>query len=558
MTTVADVLHNVIAEMLGLDKYDPESVYNSSKWADLRLQYQERRAWYDGDKWEEVIRDLKDEDGHNVMRYPLKLNPIAKMCRVHRAVMLGMQDEHIDGPPVSVTVSRNGLESDEERRRAENLQAFVNGVWKSNDGGELQFESCLLEQIYGGHVFRLNWEPWNTDLPWRIAIHSLDTPEYFFPVAYSPFNKRRILDCYIGYMINAAQARVQFGITPRNETKEVLYLEHWTEDFYEVTVDGQVPTFDVSLPKGDSTKVEMQGENPWGFVPVVYIPHERDGKFYGRDLVDGESSLVGLSKELNARVADKGEMVQDARPQYWTRDVMDRIVVHPIEINGMVLNVLDLGMSKALPGGATKPELDMVEPRGYPESLADYGNDLMSHIMRQSDVAPVALGDDDTGSGRITGPVTAYRMWPTMQHTMSERMAYHIGLVRLSKMMLQMALWAQDTGKYKQYGIGLPFELDQGMLDFEFGTSWLSMIPIERTQRSEGLNARLQTNGISLARYLELQGEPDIEQEEARIWADRERQAMIEAEAQATVFQAQAQAQARQQRSGQTPQGSND
>lgn len=543
MATVGDVLHNVIAEMLGLDRYDPEGVYNSSDWRELRRQYQERRSWYDGDKWRETVKDMKDEDGAPLERYPLRLNPIAKMCRVHRAVMLGMQDEQIDSAPITITVSRNGLETDEDRQRAERLQRFANAVWHDNNGGEIQYESALLLQIYGGHVLRLNWEPWNELLPWRIAIHSLDTPEYFFPIAYSPFNKRLILDCYIGYMINPAQAKAQFGITPKNEREDVLYLEHWTPESYEITVDGEVPTF--KDDEGNITR--WQGDNPFGFVPVVYIPHERDGAFYGRNLIDGDSSLIGMAKELNARTADKGEMVQDARPKMWGRDIMDAVTIREVELDGVMVPWIDVGMSKALPNGTTQPELELLEPRGYPETLADYGSDLWANILRQADVAPVALGDDDTASGRITGPVTAYRMWPTMQHTMAERQSYHTAMCLLAKMMLRMALWAIKSGEYERYGLTSPFELDQQMLSLEFGTSWNSMIPIERSQRSTELNERLQAEGISLRRYLELQREQDIEQEEERIWADRERQAQIEANAQATVFEAQNEARMRQQ-----------
>lgn len=535
--SMAQPVEEVLTDLGLIEPDDVEEIWNHPDWATMREVYEKRRAWYKGTEWTRTDTDQRDPSGDLELQWPLQLNPIAKVCRIHRAVMLGMQKGIVDEAPISTLVSRVGL-GEGQREQADTLQALINRVWYASNAAAVQFKSCLTTQYYGDQVFRIAWEPYNIRLPDRIAIHSLETPAYFFPKAYNPFNPWELLDCYVGYEIDKDLAQLHYGITPKDsKTDKVLYIEHWSTDAYRVTVDGQVPVFRT----GDSGPLyKMEGENRWGLIPIVHIPHERDSGFYGRSLVDDDSSLVGLSKELNARMADKGESVQDSKPLIWIHDARNAswAIKEVVNNDGETLfRVLDIGSSPTLPGAAS-PEIGITESRGLPDSANDFPDDLWAEIRRAGDVASVAMGDDDTVSGRITGPVTAYRMWPTMMHTMAERAFFSIGMQHIAKVIATIANERQGSvrGGYEEFKVRAPGITDE-MLDMEFITSWRPMIPIEETQRTEQLNNMLKVGGISVRRYLELMGVQDIDAEEERIWEDREKEAEIAAEAQATAFQ---------------------
>jgi hypothetical protein len=237
-------------------------------------------------------------------------------------------------------------------------------------------------------------------------------------------------------------------------------------------------------------------------------------------------------------MADKGESVQDTKPLIWARDTRNAswAVKEVVRKGETLFYVLDLGNSHSLPGAPT-PELGIVESRGMPDSANDFPNDLWGEIRRQGDIASVAMGDDDTASGRITGPVTAYRMWPTMMHTMSERSFFSTGMQQIATIVSKIAQERESAGAYKNWAARAPGITDE-MLDMEFITAWRPMIPIEESQRTDQLNAMLQAGGISVRRYLELMGVQDIDVEEQRIWDDRKREAELEAEVQSSIMAA--------------------
>ena len=539
MADLATELVSSIRQFLPGKGSSPEDLYHSAVWTALRQEHASRRYWYKGKEWEKTLKGSQDYEGNPELQYPLQINLISKVCPVHRAVMMGVLEDSYDQVPIRTSVSRTGLAEQSQRDMAENLEGYINNLWWDNNGTSVQFESCLQEQYYGGHVFHLNWEPYNQYLPYRTSIYSLKSPGYLLPVAWSALNRWRLFECYIGYEIPVEVSKLQFGIVPEDKAAlTVIYMEHWTDGNYKITVDGQVPV----LKDLGGNEHKLEGENPWGTVPVVYIPHERDGEFYGRSLIDGDSPLIGLAKEQNARMADRGEKVRDALDVAWMRNARaGALDVRYIDLGGGIrIPVVDVGDSH-LPG-SPEPAMEVASIGGPADSAREYDDDIMTQILNQADVAPVALGMDDTASGRITGPVTAYRMWPTMMHTMAERGFYTDGLREVARIALSIGLWAKKKGQYQKAGVRNPPKLDEGMLDLRFGVSWRPMIPIEVETRNTLLNERLAAGGISVYQYLIDQGCPNPIEEEARIWADREKIAEIEAEAEATAMAARMQA----------------
>lgn len=504
------------------------SIYNSSEWASKREEYQEYRDIFDGDEWEETTGAPDPDTGRSVLRYPLQINPSAKVCRTHRAVMLGMRED-TSSLPVKTLVSADSGGTREEQLQFQN---FVNATWRHSQGISMLEEAGLLLQIYGGHFFKVAWEFWNPTLPYRIAIRSLKSPGWCLPI-YDTYDPWHLLGAYIGYRIPAKVARVQYGITVDSEREDVLYMEHWTRDTWKITVDEQVPT----MKWGGGDPQPLEGKNPWGLVPVVYIPHERAGGFYGKSLIANSS---GLARELNARMADAGDAVREtAHRMLVLRNVRSRgaIKARKITSDGHLLGqAIDIGDAPVV-AGAKEPDLFAVENTGIPESVAEFPATLWKEIRRQSDVAAIALGDEDVGGGRVTGPVTAWRMFPSVSHTMTERAFFSTGLNMVAKIAATIAIEREQSGAYEKLGIpapGVPTDIAQ----MKLRQVWYPPVPVEEIQKVQALTFRLQARGISLHTYLERLGEDDIAEEIKRILEDFKAQTEIEAEAQAKAMEA--------------------
>ena len=497
-----------------------DAIYRSSEWSAKRDEYSAYRDIYDGAEWGSTTGQADPDSGGKVLRYPLQVNPPAKCCRIHRAVMFGMRGDSPSLPVKALVPATEGPSTEDEVA----YQRFINSTWLSSDGIALMEESGLLLQIYGGHFFKVAWEFWNELLPHRIAVRSFKSPGWCLPVydIYDPWN---LLEAWVGYEIPTEVAKLKYSITPREERDHVLYLEHWTRETWRIEVDGQVPTMQVL---GEEAQ-QLAGENPWGVVPIVYIPHERDGDFYGRSLV---ATLPGLSRELNAREADIGDATREQTHRRLVgRNIRTKGAVKArkiVDTSGrFVEEFIDIGEQPPLQH-STPPNLDAIKNPGLPESVMKFPALLWDEIRRQADVAAVAMGDDDVSGGRITGPVTAYRMWPTISHTMTERANYSTGLNHVARIMATIAEEREASGQYDKLKVKGP-GVTKEMIAMPLRQTWHGMIPIEQLQKVEILNARLQAGGVSLHTYLSELQEDNVDEEEARIWADLEKKASIKA-----------------------------
>lgn len=501
-------------------------VYEDADWSAYRTASQDRLEWFDGTNLRVRItgaaRDPFTKDVAEL--WPLRINPIARFCYAHQATMLGVIPE-VSELPVQTLVSRVGL-PETEQDTVDDLEAFLRLTWERSAGISTQSLGALRMQYYGGHAYQVAWKPYDRHLPHRIEVISHDSPAHIWPVAWAT-NKTRLLECYIGYKITAAEAGLKFGV--KTDDEEVLYMEHWTEKDFWIHVDGKTPR----LETGNGTKVPMAGENPWGRVPVVYIPHFPREEFWGSSLVDGPQDLTGLSKELNSRMADKGDSMQEAVPFLVAKNADQGFNVRRIMRGGQVIReVLDLGSKKPMPS-AGDPDIWPVEGKGMPDAASKYTGELWDTLLIQGQVASVALGMDDVSGGRITGPVTAYRMLPTLHHTGNERIDFSQGLITLAETILAVARAKVEKEAYKTLNVTPP-----SLPDFEpsFQCKWRPTIPIEDEKQILQLNERLKVGGISLQSYLIELGCPDPSREMERIWEEREREVELQTRAQAAAF----------------------
>lgn len=510
---------------------DYKEIYNDSTWAAERNLYAYQLALYGGDEWDQALHGVRDPDtGDPLLLWPLQINPLAKICRIHRAIMLGMQPDIVGLMPARTIVSGRGLKP-EERERADAIQRFISDIWYHSFGAVNFSRAALLEQFYGGCGWKVSWEPWNKLLPHRIAMRLIEPP-WMHVSRHAPFDFWDVEEAYIGYPITHEQA-LSYGMDI--DDHEIVYLERWTKAEYDITINGRT----IVMSGDGEQKITLGGPNPFGVVPLVYMPHERDDSFLGRSLLTGDSPLLGLARELNSRMADKGERVQDAQGIYTLRNAReDSLAVRDVRRDGDPwITVLDIGRRPNI-GNVGDPALEHVQPDPLPDSMGKYTDELWAEIRRQGDIASVAMGDDDVSGGRITGPVTAYRMWPSTMHTMAERENASAALISLARIALTVAAAMSD----EYAGVGITPQIDESMIFTELLVAWEPMIPIEKEQKIAMLNSQLDKGGISLKAYLEALGTQDIEAEIEAIYEDLARKTQIETEGKVAIAKAQGEA----------------
>ncbi|KRT69440.1 MAG: hypothetical protein XU15_C0011G0122 [candidate division NC10 bacterium CSP1-5] len=491
----------------GLVKNPDEELYNSDEWAARRTAYADYLSWFRGDSIRDPESSISDPaTGDRPKLYPLALNPIGKVCRVHRDVLIGIQPHNVLSNPVQIVVKPGG-DSSTSRAEATSIQDLLRSTWDDSEATALIQRVGLMTQVFGGYGLQVLWQPQDTELATRLRIFPV-TPGTLLPV-YDKGQWWNLRECYIGYLISSVDA-ARYGVKV-DENEDALYMEHWTPDSYVIRVNGKV------------AQVEgygiLEGPHPFKRVPIVYIPHIRDDGFWGNSHIP---DLVGLTREKNFRSADKGDAVREVtHPIMTVANVEKGLKMQPVldEHGREVSTALNLGVKRAAPNSGD-PKADFLRYPEVPASLANYDAELWNEIRRQADIAAVALGDDDVSGGRITGPVTAYRMWPTMAHTQAERIDFSTAMRHLNRIILAGLMGYGNA--LTQAGVTLPVNLSEDHLRLNQLLIWNPQIPLEVSERADMLNNRLTKGGISLLSYLTEIGVHDPEAEQDRIRADME------------------------------------
>jgi hypothetical protein len=494
-----------------------EKIFYDNGWTQRRQTDQENEDWYSGETLATELSDVPGPDSQLQLRYPLQINPIGKICRIHRGVFIGILPRQYASMPVNILFGT----SDEQTKDPDyiKIQETLNGIWEDSNAGSLFIESGIKLQVHGGYAFKVAYEPDNDRLRFGLRIIGLEQAK--IDPTFNPTDPWDILSCRIGYLISRDDARAIYGVDVPAGKQDVVYLEDWNKQTYTITVDD---------------KPVASGAHNLGRVPIVYIPRERS-KNWGTSRVP---ELVGMSKEKNERALDRGDLIYSmTHTRLAGKNLKGDVEVRPIfDATGRMIDQY-LYLGQGTPGMAgTDPAMDYLSQTGLPESVASFDAELWEEIRRQSDTASVAMGDDDVSGGRITGPVTAYRMWPTMSATQNDRVEFSTGLREISNIILRYL---------KQNKVTDVPAIANEHLKVRIGTDWPEQIPIEVTEKNAMLVSRLQAGGISVVDFLKELGVRDYEAAAERIWKDKERQAKIDAEAKVAVVEAQNEAKAEQQ-----------
>jgi hypothetical protein len=497
---------------------EAEEIYQNKDWADRRAQAVKNLQWFTGEAVrEERAPSPSNETSQALPLYPLAVNIIGPQLSLNRSVTVGNQPDY-DTSPVQIRfrMDDEGLKED-----GKTLKTVFDRILRDSYAPSMLTEAILMMQVDGGTVLKVNWEPKSDFLKYRTRIVRY-RPHQILP-EYDLTDPWRMRSCYLGWEIDAEDASKRYKIAVDKSKPTVVYLEYWDKDTFKITVDGKTP------PE-DKVGYKMQGEHGIGRVPFIYIPHIRSGEFFGNSHVP---DLTGVEIEINERYADMGDAVAEiTHPVMVATDINKsggfKLTPMRDEKNRIRLYVVNLGDTVALPGSQT-PDMHYVEHSDIPDAATQYTEKIEQLAKKQGSIPKAATGDDNLSSGRKTGPVSLADMYEIVAHSQVERTDISEGIRQIVDVSLRQLMYHQ--GDPELADTDLP-KLTPKHLGQEILTVWNPQLPLEAQQETEMINADLTAGSTSIETALRRKHVTDVEDEEARIWADLERKAKIEAKAQ--------------------------
>lgn len=483
-----------------------------TEWRQQLNKYYQYWAWSDGRVWDQQDQYYVAQQGHDLpLLFPLQINPVHTASVIHRNALFGEVPD-MGGPmvrPVAVPKNKYGDEdggitvTDKARNDARFVSDILEMLWYQSAGHSAMLDAGYVSQALGGCVFKVSYEPWNTQLEQGlpVAFRQIE-PEFFLPV-YTMYDRWNLLEARIGRMIDQVEAKEIYGVT--TSANRVLYLEKWTRTEVTVTVAGEPASI-----MRNGVAVELSGVHDYGLVPIFYIPHETVGMFYGVPIVH---QIANLIKELNGRAADIGDAM---------RNSIERIYIMTNADSGD-LRIKDLGdgikvMSTGREMSGTQPKrIDHIAPPDLPRGTMEYLEFLQKSVWHGSFTPAVAYGEDE-GSQR-SALTLAFRMWPLTAHVRTERMLWSEGLRLMHKAALQILIKKQ-TGDFGDMTEGTPWKVKPQHLGHLLKADWAPMIPRDRESEVNQIILRHQDEQLSTEGALEKQGDiEDIDRELERIKA---------------------------------------
>jgi hypothetical protein len=444
------------SEMLGkVELFTPvfslNDVYGfpEAEWLAKRMQYDTWMSWYDGIP----LLEKQMQGNQAVDKYPVKLNPIRGAVYKHAYALFGEFKD--DSRPLAIPI----LKPDDRKQKEDAFkgQTWLNNVWYENSGRSLMIRNALLSQILGGSVFKISYiakgQSWRKN-KFRIeAIH----PSNFMGIPMAG-DEYRLERAWIVKAMSPFEANRVYG-TEYSGDQNVYYIEYWTPDEYEISINGE------ALFTGDfderGEKILYKGKNPDGFVPICYIPHVRTDDFYGETLVT--ENVIGIVEELNKRLADYGDAVSDDSHRYYViKNSSGRPDVYEVAPG---VRAIHLTANPQITGRELDPDMTTLGEKSASESMQGLTEELYKNFRREAFIPAVADGEDE-GSQR-SAQTLAMRMWPLLSHTSMERIYWGDGLAMVDHMLLEM-------------GLNRNVDLPETVRDMRIERRWAPMLPVDR------------------------------------------------------------------------------
>ncbi len=437
--------------------------------------------------------------------YPVKLNVVRPAVLNHAALLLGQFTDRI----VRFGIS-NAYGVDEAL--GQDVTRDLNLMWHVNGGDMLLLEQALHQQIFGGMYWNVAWTP--TRKRWPIRYFSVD-PRACFPV-WDSNDYNRLVAIDVVHQVPRPTAQVRYRIqSPITAEREfVTVREHWDENEYEITVDGEVGKW----PDGGT----MAGPNPFydpvlgvRVIPYVYAPRIRVGEFEGESLVPG---LAGGLRELNNNLAHLNEGLADAMHQQpWVKGRPKGAAGFDQPRNSWI----DLGMGQ--PGSNIDPEVGRMPGAELSEPMIDLVTNKLPELIREHTNLP------NVGYGRTDASVRSaltlhYMMWPAINVGQHYRLNASLALKQIGYLTYVMALSKRGLGEslngVESIGFAASVEAIEAIL-VGHKTHWPPMLPQDRTELVNEMVQRISAEIISRETAIRrLDGADELAEELERIEAD--------------------------------------
>lgn len=458
------------------------TAYANAVWQQQNELYEKMWYYFSGQVFDEKISDRSEDK-----KYPLGINLFKTACFNHRAVLFGEYADKV------LT-----FQSEEKTGAAQAAEKAVERGWSDSHRNSLLLEAGLMSPIFGGHVFRIAYDPVR-----ERAFFRLIQPTIFFPV-WNDDDYHELLEVFVQYEVDARTAALRFNVD-LGDAITANILEHWTQDYYEFTVNGKPAYWD------RQHAYPIAGKNDYidpatgrGIIPFEYFPFDRVGEFYGIPLGKDDMALVD---EYNRRMGDMGDAVMDSthQPMFLVNRPKGKKGLERIDRVG--LN--DLGM----------PAPGQKDPNVFSVKGSDIGPTHMAWLELVRDTArsgmftPAVSYGEDEGSQR-SALTLAFRMWPTTSKVRATRGLWNDCFRSLHHKFLIVV--ATRGG----YNVGR----ERSSVEVATVPQWAVMLPRDREQLVNEIVIRKQAGIISTMRAIQLLESEDtawIEEEMARIEADK-------------------------------------
>lgn len=482
--------------------------FPTAQWVEAQVRFAWAWWWWSGRGLEETKG--KDGDGDPIFVYPLKINTIRSYSRVHNNMLWG-ETKDDPNPIVRSRVKPMSFWEDkpteQDRKEAAYYERLLEQMWYQSKDRAILREAGLNSQYLGGSYLQIKYQPWRTDAVLPLFVVPLKA-DFVMPVwGDDPWE---LLEVWISYRMTPVAAEHELGVkrgdNPLGKAPAVTYVEHWTRQNYSIWVDDKPLTATYFTDDGDKVTVSYNNQpNPFGVVPVVYIPRERSGEFYGNSVVP---DILGMMKELNARLADVGDAISENTHRVWVGRNITRNINFKQLSNGQ--RYIDIGSDN--PVSKHPPELTPQDPPKFSPEMTGFNNEVRSEMEREGQITPIAFGIDE-GSQR-SGETLDQRMWPTVSSARSQRDFWTVGINQVNTYALLML---------SRLNVALPGPkvAPDFRKRFRLWTQWNPFLPKNVEQETNRIVALKSNGSMSTRRAVESQSDvEDVDTELAYIRED--------------------------------------
>ena len=441
-------------------------------WNNQTSYYKLLPQWYDGTQLLETTSDKASDKA--IEKYPIKINPIQNTCEKHASTLFGTTLDSIrqGAMPIKFTVDPN----DVEEKQIHRIEKALRNVFSDNHCGSIFMQDAIHSQYLGGCVWAATW----LDKTKRILISSPLPSEFIgIPDGIDYYNLK---EAWIIKELTADELKSYVEYTQSGNDTQWWYIEHWTKTSHTVQING--------------TSLITDESNPFGIVPIVYIPHIRVRGFLGKSIIS--EMVKGLVREINLREADIGDSVsEDTHAYIWVRNVRGSLKTVQI---GDGRAIIDLGSTSGLTGNESNPDMQAVRNSSASEPMLNFNKSLYDLYRIETNHPAVADGVDQ-GSQRSSVTLNA-RMWPLTAHVEAERIFWSVGMTIFAKILLKI-MSVKDQ-----------YDITEEDINPQLVIGWAPMLPRDRDMIVQEVAVRAKNKVGSVKHLMQLLGDtPDVDAE---------------------------------------------